>query len=162
MTNLYIPKKDGSTTEIDLVMISETGIYVFESKNYSGLIFGDENQKTWTQTLPNKQKNKFFNPILQNKGHINALKAAVGLKNDNLYKSYIIFSERCTLKKVNVTSDNVKVIKRNMLRKIIKEDMKNSDVLLTTEEINQIYSRLQKFTYVDEDVKVAHVHKIKK
>ena len=42
LTNLYIPKQDGSTTEIDLIMISETGIYVFESKNYSGWIFGDE------------------------------------------------------------------------------------------------------------------------
>lgn len=26
MTNLYIPKEDGTTTEIDLIMISETGI----------------------------------------------------------------------------------------------------------------------------------------
>ena len=32
MTNLYIPKKDKSTTEVDLIMISQTGIYVFESK----------------------------------------------------------------------------------------------------------------------------------
>ena len=38
MTNLYIPKSDGTTTEIDLIMISQTGIYVFESKNYSGWI----------------------------------------------------------------------------------------------------------------------------
>lgn len=42
MTNLYLPKEDGSTTEIDLIMLSETGILVFESKNYSGWIFGDE------------------------------------------------------------------------------------------------------------------------
>jgi hypothetical protein len=41
LTNVYLPKKDGSTTEIDLIMIDETGIYVFESKNYSGWIFGD-------------------------------------------------------------------------------------------------------------------------
>lgn len=31
MTNLYLPKKDGTTTEIDVLMICETGIYVFES-----------------------------------------------------------------------------------------------------------------------------------
>lgn len=39
------------TYEIDLIMISETGIYVFESKNYSGWIFGDEKQRYWTQIL---------------------------------------------------------------------------------------------------------------
>lgn len=115
MTNIYIPKKDQTTTEIDLMMISETGIYVFESKNYSGWIFGDENQKNWTQTLENKKKNKFFNPIWQNNGHINALKSALEFENKDIFKSYIIFSKRCTLKKINVTSKNIKVIKRNNL-----------------------------------------------
>lgn len=37
-------------------MISGTGIYVFESKNYSGWVFEDENQKNWAQTLENKRK----------------------------------------------------------------------------------------------------------
>ena len=45
LTNLYLPKSDGSTTEIDSLMLSETGLYVFESKNYSGWIFGDEKVK---------------------------------------------------------------------------------------------------------------------
>lgn len=34
LTNLYIPKEDGSTTEIDLVMITKYGFFVIESKNY--------------------------------------------------------------------------------------------------------------------------------
>ena len=62
MTNLYIPKEDGTTTEIDLIMLSETGIYVLESKNYSGWIFGDERQKYWTQTFPRGQKYRFLIP----------------------------------------------------------------------------------------------------
>lgn len=80
-------------------MLSQTGIYVFESKNYSGWIFGDEKSKNWMQTLQSKQKNRFFNPIWQNKGHINALKSETELDNDNLYKSYIIIQEKLGLKK---------------------------------------------------------------
>lgn len=38
--NCYVPKTDEKTTEIDVIMLHETGIYVFESKNYSGWIFG--------------------------------------------------------------------------------------------------------------------------
>ena len=49
LTNVYLPKGNGTTTEIDLIMISATGIYVFESKNYSGWIFGDENSRYWKQ-----------------------------------------------------------------------------------------------------------------
>lgn len=50
--NLYIPKSNGETTELDVVLLHESGIYVFESKNYSGWIFGTESQQYWTQTLP--------------------------------------------------------------------------------------------------------------
>lgn len=160
MTNLYIPKEDGTTTEIDLIMLSETGIYVFESKNYSGWIFGDEKNRYWTQTLQNRQKNRFFNPIWQNKGHINALKSALDLNNDNIYKSYIIFSERCTLKKINITSSNVKVIKRNELINTIKNDIKSSEKMMTVEEVNQLYSKIQKYECVDKMLKKAHVDNI--
>ena len=71
--NCYLPTEKG-TTEIDLLMIHETGLYVVESKNYSGWIFGDEKQKDWTQVLGGK-KIKFFNPIRQNAGHIKALRS---------------------------------------------------------------------------------------
>lgn len=37
LKNVYVPMK-GKTTEIDLLMIHEKGIFVFESKNYSGWI----------------------------------------------------------------------------------------------------------------------------
>ena len=49
--NVYIPKDDGTFTEIDAIMLHESGIYVFESKNYDGWIFGSEAQKYWTQSL---------------------------------------------------------------------------------------------------------------
>lgn len=142
-------------------MISEKGIYVFESKNYSGWIFGDEKNKNWTQTLQNKQKNRFFNPIWQNKGHITALKAAAEFNKDNFYKSFIIFSERCTLKKINITSPNVKVIKRNQLIRAIKEDMNNSSNLITKEDIDKLYSNLQDYTHANGFIKRVHVENIK-
>jgi len=161
MTNLYLPKKNGSTTETDLIMICETGIYVFESKNYSGWIFGNEKHKNWTQCFKNKQKHRFFNPIWQNKGHISALKSAVEIDQDHFYKSYIIFSERCTLKKITVTSPNVKVIKRNALIRTIKKDMESSAKVMSIEEVDRLYAKLQQYIRVDETVKKAHIENIK-
>lgn len=78
--NVYIPTPNG-TTEIDLLMICRRGIFVFESKNYSGWIFGKESQQKWTQTLPHgrgSHKEHFYNPILQNKGHLQALQNYIG------------------------------------------------------------------------------------
>jgi len=162
MTNLYIPKSDGTTTELDLMMISQTGIYVFESKNYSGWIFGNEKDKNWTQMLQNKQKNRFFNPIWQNNGHINALKRAIEIDDSSLYKSYIIFSERCELKKITVASPNIKVLKRNVLIRTIKEDINTSEKRLTDQEIDKLFLKLQKYACVDELVKKAHIENIQK
>lgn len=161
MANLYLPKKDGSTTEIDLLMITETGIYVIESKNYSGWIFGDEGHKNWTQSLKNRRKNKFYNPIWQNKGHISALSAVLNLSNNDIYKSIIVFSEKCELKKIKVTSENIKVIKRNKLIKIINDDIKTSSKVLNKTEIGQVYQRLEEFTCVDEKTKSDHIRGLK-
>lgn len=161
MTNLYIPKEDGTTTEIDLIMLSETGIYVLESKNYSGWIFGDERQKYWTQTFPRGQKYRFFNPIWQNKAHIKALNTVLKLDNDSVYKSYIIFSERCTIKNVNFYSPNVKVINRDDLIKIIKKDIEESEKIFTVEEINNLYFKLMKYTHAKDALKKDHIDNIK-
>jgi len=161
LTNLYIPKEDGTTTEIDLVMLEETGIYVFESKNYSGWIFGDEKSKYWTQTLQNKQKNRFFNPIWQNKAHIKALANILLDVDESMYKSYIVFSERCKLKKINVTSPVVKVINRQDLIRTIKKDISNSPKLLTKDKIDEIYAALERFALAGDDVKRKHIESIK-
>ena len=101
--NLYLPKWNGGTTELDMVLLHESGIYVFESKNYGGWIFGSENQQYWTQTLPagrgQSQKHRFYNPILQNDGHLESLyqilRAVRPLSGPPPYYSYIVFSNRC-------------------------------------------------------------------
>lgn len=161
MANLHLPKEDGTTTEIDLIMLSEYGIYVFESKNYSGWIFGSEKSKKWTQTFRNGKRYHFLNPIWQNQGHISELKSVIGSEKPGLYKSLIIFSEGCKLKKVNMESTDIRVIKRDELIKTIKEDVSNSQKLLSSEEIEEIYNKLKEFTNVDEETKTTHIKNIK-
>ena len=62
LRNVYIPKGNGETSEIDVLYISRKGIFVFESKNYSGWIFGKESDQYWTVSLPNGQKNILAHP----------------------------------------------------------------------------------------------------
>lgn len=80
--NLYIPKGENGTTEIDMLMLSAKGLFVFESKNYSGWIFGSERQPEWYQALPHgrgrSRKEAFYNPIMQNHTHIRHLQELLG------------------------------------------------------------------------------------
>ena len=71
LNNLTIPIQDG-TTQVDHVLISTKGIFVIETKNYSGWIFGDEKSKQWMQVIY-RVKSRFQNPIHQNYLHVKAM-----------------------------------------------------------------------------------------
>lgn len=73
LMNLQIPTGDGRTTEIDLLLIHETGLYVFEMKHYKGTIYGKSSDQRWTQYFRTAPNSHFYNPILQNQYHIKAL-----------------------------------------------------------------------------------------
>jgi superfamily II DNA helicase RecQ len=159
LTNVYLPKGNGDTTEIDLIYIHETGIYVLESKNYSGWIFGDEKSKYWMQTLKNGQKQKFYNPIWQNNTHIKYLMKVLKV-DESFIKSIIVFSERCTIKKMEVNSENIKVINRYELKKTIGKLIDNSPKVFEEGKIIELYYELKPYTCVSDKVKENHIEQI--
>lgn len=164
--NCYIPKEDGTTTEVDVIMIHESGIYVFESKNFSGWIFGTENQREWTQVLPTgrgkSQKEHFFNPIIQNKVHLKWLQSYLRDFHDLKFYSYIVFSIRCELKKITLTSDEHHVVKRENLLEAVLQNASVSTGKMPKSIINKIYEKLYPLTQVGELEKKEHIETIKK
>ncbi|MBK3497214.1 NERD domain-containing protein [Viridibacillus sp. YIM B01967] len=121
LASVYLPKAKGhELTEVDIVLIHTSGIYAVESKNYSGWIFGREEDYKWTCSLSNRQKNRFYNPIKQNQTHIKALQKTLSNINPLHFRSLVVFSEGCELKSVTVSSDHVQVLKRNNLAKAWK------------------------------------------
>ncbi|MDE5721165.1 MAG: NERD domain-containing protein [Clostridia bacterium] len=71
LINNFIFKGTRTTVQIDHILICDFGIFVIETKNYSGIIYGDENRKEWLQVFPNSvRREKFHNPVKQNAGHV--------------------------------------------------------------------------------------------
>ena len=93
--NVTLTTPDG-TTQIDHVFVSRFGIFVLETKNMSGWIFGGERQLQWTQKLF-RQSFKFQNPLLQNYKHLKALEATLGVAPERLH-SVIAFVGGSTFK----------------------------------------------------------------
>ena len=161
--NVYVPKEDGQTTEIDVLMLTTKGIFVFESKNYSGWIFGRENQKNWYQTLPmgkgrKSSKETFLNPIMQNRLHIRCLKTFLG--TDVPMHSVIVFSNRCTFKGIDIKSDQQIVHCEDVSQAIKTIENKTTDYL-TQSDINELYEKLYPCSQVDTSVKENHIANIK-
>ncbi len=86
--NVTLATEDG-TTQIDHVIISAYGVFVVETKNMKGWIFGSAKQKSWTQKIY-KQTHKFQNPLHQNYKHVKTLEALLGLKEHQLH-SVVVF-----------------------------------------------------------------------
>ena len=161
--NIYIPTGEGETTEIDVLMIHAKGLFVFESKNYSGWIFGNEYQKNWYQTLPqgrgHSRKEAFYNPIMQNRTHIKHLRSLVG--ESVPIHSVITFSERCTLKNVEVSNNDVCVIKRDKVYEtVVMLCSQNENTILNADRIAEIYEKLYPYTQVSAETKQEHIHSI--
>jgi predicted RNA-binding Zn-ribbon protein involved in translation (DUF1610 family) len=130
--NVTIPTEDG-TTQIDHIIVSRFGVFVVETKNMKGWIFGNERQKTWTQQIY-KLKHKFQNPLHQNYKHTKTLEAALGLTPEKLI-SVVTFVGDSTFKTdmpANVTYGGGYI-------RFIKS---HTEVLLTESEVQQIIGQI--------------------
>ena len=165
LRNLLITDESGSSTEIDLVVITSMGIYVIESKNYSGWIFGNHDQQHWTQVFANQTKNKFYNPIHQNAGHIKALKKKMQKYTDLDYYSVIVFSDEATLKNVPRSDAKTMILNMKELCEIIKSSIEFNNKLargplLPYAKIDEIWLELYQYTINTAEERSAHIKSV--
>jgi restriction system protein len=93
--NVTLPTEDG-TTQIDHIIVSRYGIFVVETKNMKGWIFGSPSQKQFTQKIYKYSKH-FQNPLNQNYKHLKTIESLLGL-NDQQVHSVIVFVGESTFK----------------------------------------------------------------
>ena len=98
LNDCTLPDEANSTTQIDHILLSPYGIFVIETKNYKGWIFGSERQKTWTQKIY-KKSYKFQNPLHQNFKHEKVLAEILAdIVEADLIHSVVVFMPDCEFK----------------------------------------------------------------
>ena len=161
--NVYLPKNNGETTEIDVLMISSKGVFVFESKNLSGNIVGSEKDQFWVQTTTDDQgeriNRKFFNPIMQNDIHILSLRSVINFEYP--VHSIVVFSDICTLyDDASLNSGDTRVITMSDLEETVGAFYKYMSSDLSDSDIETVYNSLYKYTQVSDKVKSEHIKNI--
>ncbi len=150
LTNVYLPSVNTDNTEIDVIGVHNGLVYCFEMKNYSGTIYGKQNDKYWTQVLAFRTKNKFLNPIRQNYAHVQALKDYLSIREDEIIP-IVIFSNKANLQNVTINNYNLGKMYDGV---ILYEDRVGS--LTDDEIINKLVTR----TNVDELTKIEHIEQV--
>lgn len=98
LNDLTLPDIESGTMQIDHILLSPYGIFVIETKNYKGWIFGTERQKQWTQKIY-KQSFKFQNPIQQNYKHMKVLeKILADILDKEFIHTVIVFMPEAVFK----------------------------------------------------------------
>lgn len=93
--NLVVPSSNG-TTQIDHLIVSPFGLFVIETKNIRGWIFGSVNQPNWTQSLYGRNYS-FQNPLRQNYRHTKCLVEFLGIDH-SLIHPIVYFIGDCEFK----------------------------------------------------------------
>jgi restriction system protein len=131
--NVTLPTEDGST-QIDHIIVSRYGVFVVETKNMKGWIFGGLNYKTWTQKIY-KHSSKFQNPLYQNHKHVKILESLLKLNDQQIF-SVVVFVGDSTFK--TEMPENV-TYKRGYTRYIKSK----TQVVLTEPEVKEITSKIE-------------------
>jgi len=111
INDVTLPLEDGGTTQIDHILVSNFGVFVIETKNMNGWIFGSEHQAKWTQTI-HRSKYPFQNPLRQNYKHTKTLAHLLDIPHE-LFHSVVIFTPNSALK--TKMPNNVGHLKEMML-----------------------------------------------
>lgn len=103
--NLIIPSDHTGSSQIDHLVVSKFGIFVIETKDYNGWIFGSRDQDNWTQSLPGGiNKLQFQNPIRQNWSHIMSLKLLFPMISEDSFQSIVVFTNKGQFKAEPIVS----------------------------------------------------------
>ncbi|WP_268809577.1 nuclease-related domain-containing protein [Vibrio parahaemolyticus] len=133
--DVTLPTSDG-TTQVDHIVVSKYGIFVVETKNMKGWIFGSARQKQWTQKIY-RHSSKFQNPLHQNYKHIKALETLLGCSEEHLH-SVIVFIGDSTFKTEmpsNVTYARGSIRYIQQFNEVVFSD---NDYARLTESINRL------------------------
>jgi hypothetical protein len=159
------PKSSTGYSQIDHIIITPYGLFVIETKNYQGTIYGGKNKKTW---LING-KFKMMNPLMQNYGHIQALKNFIEDKYQQYFISLVSFTKRCTFK----IEEELRKIHSNELviydvelthfinRKVAVLKLQYKKPIFLKNEIETIYNSLLNANITDAAIRKQHIDIIK-
>lgn len=158
LQNCFIPTGYKKYTEIDILLVHKTGLYVIESKNIGGWISGQEDDYNWTK-FTGSNNMTFYNPIRQNERHIHALHGFIDYPRDGHIQSVVVFGASSVLR-VSVTPGYVILTSWEMVRQRLLTHMIRQKEELSIEQARTLYRRLEPLCHLTAKEKSDHIARI--
>lgn len=122
------------TAELDFIVVTDAGVYVIEVKNFGGEIDGARLSKKWYQSFEGRSRHTFYNPMLQNTTHVNALRHTllncIPEEEHHLFHSMVVFSDRSEFLNIPSSCDKVMVIHTSELAELLSKSINYNRAVL--------------------------------
>lgn len=123
INDLMLPTSNGRTSQVDHVVVSTRGIFVIETKNHAGRIAGYEHAQYWQQHLQS-QSRSFYNPLLQNRSHLRAIRRLLPKLDADLFTTIVVFTTawRLEIKADDIIKPRKFLADRHIRRTLVPEE----------------------------------------
>ncbi len=149
--NVYLTGNNKSV-QIDHIVFSPYGIFVIETKRYRGKIYGGNYTEYWTKYNFGREY-KFYNPILQNYGHVRTLKSKLNFQLD-YFIPIVVFTGNAILK----VESTLHVINQEQLLQTI---LKYQDVILQDNDLQKAMVKLSYSSFTTSETATEHIESVK-
>lgn len=147
---------NGYSCQIDHVFISTKGIFVIETKNFTGSINASENWKDWVHFVGHN-KYYIYSPFEQNRSHVRHLTNVLGSQH---FENFVVFTNN----RFRVNTESTRILKLKKFKKVFKRKLKEPDKY-TKKDVQTLSKKLKDFlkeNSVSSKEHVSYVKSIKK
>lgn len=152
-------------SQTDHVIFTLYAIFVVETKNYAGTIYGDRSRSKWSVN----GKFPMMNPFNQNYGHIQVVKEVLETVDDTHFVSMVSFTKRSTFKvneELRKIQSNDLIVYDTELSEFIARNinvlkLQNPEPLFSMGELQELYNKLNVANITDFQIRAKHVEKLK-
>lgn len=159
------PRAKSGFSQIDHVILTSRAIFVVETKNYAGTIYGERNRDKWSVN----GKFPVMNPFHQNFGHIQALKSILSLAEETNVVSIVSFTRRCKFKvneELRKIQSNDLIVYDTELSEYISRKMnvlrvQDNALIFSDEDILRVHRVLSENNITDPKIRAEHINSLK-
>lgn len=164
LVDLYIPSTNPrlDTSQLDIVFINRSGIYVIEVKNYTCKKIKGTDKGNWKRIEFNGRINDADNPIKQNTNHIKNLMELFPYYPKEYFKNIIVYSDAVKIEyePSGELPFDTTVINFKYLKSLIKVITKESEEVFSDENIYRVYNELSQYARCDYETRRKHVEQV--
>lgn len=135
---VYVYINEYRISEIDIVVVHTSGVYLFEAKVKKGKITGHPNQTYWRAQHTERKATRFYNPLRQTEAHVRHLAKRHGISPSSCH-TIIVFNDGADISEIRFSTNQTTTCSYKDLPRILQHIKRNMTTPVSPFILENIY-----------------------